>query len=195
MKNLFIALLLPFALIGSACADEEWNGNVNLFLGAKALDDTEWLANEQSESGILIDFGHDRWPLHIVIDMLRSNGDFEGLVYFPFSGTSYAEEEVITSELNLGVRHYFDVTPVMRPYIGGGLSLVKLEADWNIGPGLLIHDEGRGSGIWLNGGILWNLDAFNIGFDIRASVAEVDMDIGYYEGGGGHAGIILGYHW
>lgn len=197
MKSLLttMMLLLSVTLNGSAAAADGWNGNVNLLLGAKSLDNTEWFAYEHHETGILIDFAQDGWPVNIAIDLLRSHGDFSGLVYIPYDAIYPYEEDVVTREMNLGVRRYFDVNHTLRPYLGGGLALVKLEAEGSTTPGSVVHDEGTGSGIWLNGGFLWNLDAFNLGFDIRATIAEVDMDYGYFQGGGGHAGLLFGYHW
>jgi hypothetical protein len=191
---LSLLLILPLLFASSVHADDDWSGNVNLLLGSKALDDRDWLAYQQGEVGLFFDFRRTGWPVNIAIDMLSSSGDFSGLVYHPSVGIYYAEEEVITRELNLGVRHYFE-TSTMRPYFGGGLTLVSLETDWRIDSGAWQHDKGDGGGIWLDGGIVWDLDSFNIGFDARVSLADVDMDSGYYEGGGGHVGLILGYHW
>ncbi len=191
----FLLLALSLTFHNSAHAEGSWDGNVNLLLGSKALDDRDWLADEHGETGILFDFGRSDWPVHIAIDLLGSRGDFNGLAYHPVDGIVYVDEEVTTRELNLGVRHYFKLSPTMHPYMGGGVALISLKADWSINSGAMMHDDGRGSGIWLNGGIVWRLDAFNIGFDIRASVADVDMALGDYSGGGGHAGLLLGYHW
>ncbi|MCW8919482.1 MAG: hypothetical protein OQL08_11800 [Gammaproteobacteria bacterium] len=193
---LLLPLLLGGVVGGAAHADSDWGGNVNLLLGGKSLDDGDWLAHQQGEAGILLDFGRRDWPLHIAVDLLRSRGDFDGLVYYLPSTTLYhVEEEVTTRELNFGVRHYFDTASTMRPYIGGGMALVSLESDWRIDSGAWQHDKGEGTGIWLNGGILWGFGAFNLGFDVRLSVADVEMDLGTYKGGGGHTGLLLGYHW
>ena len=197
MKALSFSLLLSLSLLSNTNvrADDGWNGNVVLFLGSKVLDDRDWLADAHGEVGLLFDFGRSDWPVNIVINMMSSRGEFTGLVYDPGIGIIYAEEEVTTRELNLGVRHYFDVGTNMRPYFGGGLALISLEADGRTDYGAWWHEEGKGSGIWLNGGIKWDFNAFNIGFDIRSSVADVALDAGDYSGGGGHAGLVLGTHW
>lgn len=193
--QIFSLLLLPLLFAGSVHAADDWRGNVNLLLGSKGLDDRDWFAYQQGEVGILFDFGRSNWPVNIAIDMLHSRGDFDGLAYSPSVGIYHVEEEVSTRELNIGVRHYFEASSIMRPYFGGGLALVHLDTDWRIDSGAWQHDEGKGGGIWLDGGILWGFDHFNLGFDIRVSVAEVEMDLGNYEGGGGHAGLSLGYNW
>ena len=197
MKALFLPLLLSLALLSNtnARADDGWSGNVNLLLGSKGMSERDWLATAHGEVGLLFDFRHSDWPVNIAIDMLRSRGEFTGFAYDPGFAVVYVEEEVTTRELNLGVRHYFDLGTNMRPYFGGGLALISLEADWRTDSGAWWHDEGKGTGIWLNGGIKWELDAFNIGFDIRITGADVALDAGNFSGGGGHAGLVLGTHW
>jgi hypothetical protein len=193
-----LLLMIPLLFSSGVHASSDWSGNINLLLGAKSLDDRDWLAHEQGEVGLLFDFQPPGWPVSIAIDLLRSRGDFDGLVfsYRPSVLTiAHVEEEVTTRELNLGVRHYFDTASTMRPYVGGGLALVSLKSDWRIDSGAWQHDEGEGTGIWLNGGILWGFGNFNLGFDVRISAADVDMDLGTYKGGGGHTGLLLGYHW
>ena len=191
-----ILLCLPLFVTSPVHAEETgWSGNINLFLGSKGLSEQDWLASSHGETGILLDFGRTGWPVNIAIDMLSSRGEFSGLAYAPGPGIVYVEEEIRTREMNLGVRHYFDLNTNMHPYIGGGIALVSLEVETDIGPGLVAEDEGKGSGIWINGGAKWQLDAFNIGFDIRITAADVTLDAGDFSGGGGHAGLIMGYHW
>ena len=193
--SLFLLLSLPLLFTTTTHAEEGWSGNVNLLLGSKGMSDRDWLATSHGEVGVLLDFGRTDWPVNIAIDMLSSRGEFTGLAYGPGWGIVYVEEEVKTRELDLGVRHYFDLGTNMRPYFGGGLALVSLETDWRIDSGAWLHDEGKGGGLWLNGGLKWELDAFNIGFDVRVTAADVTVDGGDVSGGGGHAGLILGYHW
>jgi hypothetical protein len=197
MKTRLLSLLLalPLMFTGVTHADEDWNGNINLHLGSKVLNSDDWWAYSHGEVGIFIDVGHSSWPVNIVFDMLGSRGTFEGFDYAPIPGVFYVEEEVTTRELNLGVRHYFNARSSMRPYIGGGIAFITLESDTSIDLGPVIHDEGEGTGVWLGGGIIWGFNAFNLGFDMRVSAAEVEMNTGDYQGGGAHSALILGYHW
>ncbi len=196
MKKTFVWFLVAgaMALPGIASAQNS-TGNVNVFLGAKALDDDEWTADEQSEIGLLLDFAPQGWPINFAVDFLRSEGDETASGYIPGWGYVTAKEEVETTELNLGVRKYWDIAPNMHPYIGGGLAFIQLDGKWSISGLGSYEDDGDGTGIWLNGGITWTFDAFNVGLDVRYSQGEVFMDIGDYEGGGGHAGLVVGYHW
>jgi len=171
-------------------------GNLNLFLGAKTLDENDWLANAHGELGLMFDIGGEDWPVALAVDLLGSSGDFDGLVYSYWDrGIYYYEEEVRTRELNLGVRKYWELHGNMHPYFGGGLALVELKAKGRLDGGPTYRDSGSGSGLWLGGGIQWRFEQFNLGFDIRSSFAEVDLASGDYQGGGGHAGVVLGVNW
>lgn len=194
--------LRVFLLLGSMsllfpglAAAASWTGNFNAFFGGKALDDTDWFADEQAEVGARLDFRQTHWPVSFAADILFSNGDFDGIVFFPGLGVRAYHEDVKTSELNLGVRKYWGATSTIHPFLGGGLAFVRVNAKGDILGGSHISDKGDGTGIWLNGGLMWTFNSLNIGIDLRVTRAEVNMDAGDFEGGGGHAGILLGYHW
>ncbi len=196
MKLHVFFLLLPFSLFYSGMASAaSWTGNFNAFLGGKALDDNDWFADEQAEVGARLDFRQTHWPLSIAADVNFSEGDFNGNVFFPGLGVSAYREDVETCEFNLGVRKYWDSVSNMHPFVGGGLAYARVDATGDIIGGQHFSDRGDGIGIWLNGGILWTLNALNIGVDLRYTQVEVNMHAGDFEGGGGHAGILLGYHW
>ena len=62
--------------------------------------------------------------------------------------------------------------------------------------GLRASADDDAIGFWIGGGIYWTLgEHFNIGFDLRWSKAEVTINGVDGEAGGGHAGLLLGYHW
>lgn len=194
-KSVFLlATSLSLILPGAACA-AGWTGNLNGFIGGKALDDNDWFADEQAEVGARLDFRRTNWPISIATDVHFSSGDFNGYVFFPSSGVRYYKEDVETCEFNVGVRKYWDAVSNMHPFVGGGLAYVQLDAKGTVDGTTSLSDKGNGVGVWLNGGITWTLNAFNIGFDVRYTQAEVGLDAGDFEGGGGHAGVLLGYHW
>ena len=176
---------------------QDMTGNINVFLGAKALDEDDWEpVEDQSEFGIKLDLRSKDWPVNIAIDYLASKSDEESVLLFdPDLGTVELELEGETSELNLGVRKIWDHFPYVRPFIGGGLSFITAEAKGSA-LGVTISDDDSGVGIWIDGGVYWTLaDHFNIGLEAAFSSAEVtlfDVDV---EAGGGHFGILAGYHW
>lgn len=194
-KAITVLLLCLGATFTGAASAAGTTGNINAFLGAKVLDEDDWLANEHGEIGALIDFAGKDWPVHIAVDLLSSSGDFDGLVYSPSRGVTYYEEKVKTREMDLGVRKYWNVGGNMYPYLGGGLAFVKLKAEGRYPGEPSFSDSGSGTGLWLGGGIQWRINQLNIGFSIRASGANVELRGNDYHAGGGHSALIVGYHW
>lgn len=166
----------------SAYGQSDWTGNVNFFLGAKALEDEWEPAEEQTEFGVEIDFRQQDWPVNIAIDIFGAYGE-GSLIGIDF--------ESRTSELNVGVRKIWDKSPQVRPFIGGGVSFITGEFE-----GLNISDDDSSMGFWLGGGVYWALsEHFNLGLELKVSFAEVtifDVDV---DAGGGHFGLLIGYHW
>ena len=171
----------------------EWTGNVNIFLGAKALDEDDWSpADEQGEFGIKVDFRPKSWPVNIAIDFLGSSG--EGTAYDPYSRLTINLKSNIT-ELNVGIRKIWDNFPHVRPFIGGGLSFMNAEAEGSA-LGVTVSDSDTATGIWLGGGVYWTLsEHFNLGLELMYSSAKVEIFGVDADAGGGHFGVLAGYHW
>ncbi|MFZ5562708.1 MAG: hypothetical protein ACOZBW_01545 [Thermodesulfobacteriota bacterium] len=180
-----------FASPAFAQPKPEWTGNINVFLGAKALDEDEWEpAHEQSEMGVEIDFRQKEWPISIAIDLMGAYDD--GYIMTP---GSFILAESRTSEFNVGLRKIWDQFPHVRPFIGGGLSLITAEAEATT-YGLRISETDRSMGFWVGGGVYWTLNEhFNIGMELKSSWADVTLMGVDVNAGGGHFGLLAGYHW
>lgn len=177
--------------------------NINIFLGQKTLDSSDWGASsylgyglpldEQGEFGVLMDFAGYNWPVSIAVDLLGSarEEDFYSTTWGP--GTTTAS----TSELDVGVRKIFDIYGTsLHPYVGGGLALItgRIEDDYYYYG--ITDDEDTGLGIWLNGGIYWSFaEHFNLGVDLRVSDADVTLYGETVNAGGTHGGLMFGYRW
>ncbi|MBA7714980.1 hypothetical protein ES703_124015 [subsurface metagenome] len=195
MKKLVFLTITCFLLsIPNLAICGDWTGNINAFLGVKALDEDDWEPIEdQDEYGIKVDFKQKDWPVSIAIEYLVSSDDDTGLWYDPVIGIVIATVEGETSELCFGVRKIWDQSPKVRPFIGGGIAHISAEAKATT-LGFSASDDAIG--IWIGGGVYWTLgEHFNIGFDVRWSKAEVSSYNIDAEAGGSHAGLLLGFHW
>ena len=163
--------------------ESDWTGNANFFLGAKTLNGDEWEpADKQEEFGIEVDFKPQSWSVSIALELLSGSGE----------GTSGGYDfESKTSEINFGVRTIWDQFQRMRPFVGGGISIIRGELSANR------TSEARiGFGLWLCGGIYWTLaDHYNIGLEVKFSSAEINLFDVDFNAGGGHFGLLIGYHW
>jgi hypothetical protein len=171
-------------------------GNVNMFLGEKQLDNSDWNPpfDEQDEFGIMFDIGDRYWPVSFAVDLLGSSRTVDYID---------GDRTISTGELDLGVRKIFDIYGTsLHPYVGGGLALISATfEDYYFGYGTDTSEDSS-AGVWLNGGIYWTFgNIFNLGLDVRYSAADVTLynfDQARYEtvdAGGVHTGLILGVHW
>lgn len=181
---LYLTLLLLAAVPAFAAT-----GNVNLFLGQKSLDSSDWNApyDDQGEFGVLFDFRGESWPLSIAVDLLGSARTVD---------YGWFDRIASTTELDFGVRKNFDFPgSSAHPFIGGGLAIVTARLEDTSGLGTFYVDDSA-LGVWLNGGIYWTLgEHFNLGLQARYSQADVTLAGVSVNAGGTHAGIMLGYHW
>jgi opacity protein-like surface antigen len=190
MKKIVLAALLMSSIFNAHAYG--WTGNLNVFLGQKALDEEDFEPlDEQTQFGLLLDFKKENWPVSFAIDYLSSSDDITE--NDPFTGLGMAIE-VSTTELDVGLRKIFDGSESrLKPYIGGGIALIDVEIEASVMGFLSGTVEDDATGYWLNGGVYWTLgEGFNIGVDLRYSSADVEGELDI---GGTHLGLILGIHW
>jgi hypothetical protein len=192
-----ISLAVLFLLTLSPFHQAIASGNLDLFLGFKAMNKDDWdPVQAQGEGGLLLDFKGQDWPISIALDFLGSRRKEAGEFFVPGDGLVSADWEGRTSEFNGGVRKYWGSHKIIHPYIGGGLAFISAQLEAKTGRYDYVRDSDYGVGLWFNSGVTWTLsNHFNIGFDIRLSGAEVTIFDEKRRAGGFHSGLVLGYHW
>jgi len=195
-RNPFVFLfwiLFPSVLLCSnsdpAFAVGDWTGHVNFFLGQTYLRSSDWAPVErQNAYGLEIDFRKREWPFNIAIDVIGSDQEEDSLV----SGTGrVVQDSAEISELDLGIRKYWEQNTLFHPFVGGGLSLVTAEMQ-----SLGVEDDDDGVGFWLDAGISLALtEHFNMGVELRYSMAEVTLLGENRIAGGFSVGGLIGYRW
>ncbi len=184
--SFFLLVILMFSTIGSlasASQQSAWTWNLNAFLGSKTLDEDDWTpVEEQIEFGIEFDFRRGNWPISIVIEYFNAADD---------ANLWSMEIESKTSELNVGVRKTWNHFQYIHPFIDGGVSFINGEFK-----ALGMSDDDSSGGAWIGGGIYWTLDEhLNIGLEVKGSSADVNLFGVDVDAGGGHYGLLVGYHW
>lgn len=189
-----ISFLFLFSSSSVYAQSSSSTGNINILLGAKALDEDDWEpVDEHAEFAIKFDFRPASWPVNLAID-LRGSASDEETFFDPFFGTIEVEAE--TTEWNFGVRKIWEDYHLVRPFIGGGLSLGRAEMTVTI-PGVGSASESdSGIGIWIGGGVYWTLaEHFNLGLELMISTIDIEIAGVDTDAGGGHFGFLAGYHW
>jgi len=186
-------ILFPSVLLCSTSepvfAEGDWTGHVNFFLGQTYLRSSDWAPVERQDAyGLEIDFRKREWPFNIAIDVIGSDQEEDSLV----SRTGrVVQNSAEISELDLGVRKYWDQNPLFHPFVGGGLSLVTAEMQ-----SLGVEDDDDSVGFWLDSGISLALtEHFNMGVEVRYSMAEVTLLGENRMAGGFSVGALIGYRW
>ena len=190
----------------------EGTGNVNFFLGQKSLDDAAWAPGDQQfEVGVETSWGKYSWPVLLAVDFFWSKD--QPTVDAPPSETFSGEESLSTMELGLGFRKIWRAGSA-RPYWGAGVVVIearqekiKEERLGGVPFGVsTVKHSARGIGGWLDGGVFWRMtQRFNLGLAVRYSLAAADLleysvrardyREDWFNAGGFHAGLILGWGW
>ena len=180
-------LLLAAALVAAPLlpAHADWDGDLNVVLGAKRLDSDPWKPiDSQPSFGLMSDLRRDDWPLNLALDVYYSgdNGTANGIT-----------RDGSTTEVNLGIRKIFRVTQAMRPFIGVGSSFVGAHLKDSSAGQPSRSDSDTGAGVWIGGGIYWTLaDALNVGFNLKYSSAKVTLLDERFDAGGKMFGTVIG---
>jgi hypothetical protein len=193
-----LSLVLPFTPAVAGDPD----GHVNVFLGQKFLASADWdPVQQQPEFGAIMSFGNSDWPVLIAVDVMTSAKKVDVRGQFG----SWATRTAATIEGAFGARKIWNLGDT-HPYVGGGIALISAREKFEFeSAGITFADADDTSiGPWVSGGVFWRLgNRFNLGFDVRYSTANVDLEFdGSFfvsdekkKAGGFHAGLTLGFGW
>ena len=187
-QKYFYRLILTLLLVSAASYAGDWTGNINAFMGLKALDSEDWSDEfqEQTEGGILFDIQKKDWPVCAVIESMYSMDEDEILG---------VEFDVSTTELFLGVGKTWKPNSTIRPYVRAGINFASIDQKVTSGYESHTFDE-SGTGYAISGGVYWTISQhFNLGLGARYSKANIDFGNFEAEAGGTHSGLVIGYHW
>ena len=181
MQAIVPVVLSGSILCGAALAA---GGEASLLLGQRALSEDEFEdagADTTNQFGVAVSLDFD-WPVALAFDLLSSSDDqtLDLSTSFPYQVAT----DVETLEFDVGIRKFFLEESRFRPYIGGGVAWVQLEAQQvetlSLGPGIeqetiVVDDDDSGAGVWLDGGCMYRFGSFHVGVDVRWSDASADL--------------------
>lgn len=151
------------------------------------MDSNDWPDLDTHFSmGIFFDIKKDSWPISITVD-ITDTGDkhrHNGL-----------EDLGHTTEYHLGVRKIFmNHNPIIQPYIGGGISFMYAELEYETNSTTMTDDD-RATGGWFGVGMYYqaNPKLVVLGLDVRYSHAKVSLFNKERNAGGFHSGVTVGY--
>lgn len=164
-----------------------WTANLFGVFGVRNLKGSDFdPVEDQSNTGIMFDFGKKEWPMHICLEYFNSS-DSES------QGTT--DYELSVSEMNIGLRYVIDIPE--RPITlqaGGGISFIDIELETST-PFLTVADDASTHGYWVAAGAYYRWqDRFLLGFDIHYTDARSRVGgTGSVNSGGWQSNLIAGF--
>ena len=190
---LLLAVMLMTFLAPSAFAQSEWTGNLNALIGKRMLEDSKWKPLEDHWGGGLeYDFKKRSWPVSVVLSISGSAEDEDVCCISDGIFLHSVNNRVETVEFSAGLKKYFATGGNAYPYIAVGGSYIEVETISETG-NLLERGDDSTTGGFVNGGVMWKFDIFNVGFDVRrvfGTSLENDFDVDYYQ-----YTVLLGFGW
>jgi len=178
-----LSLCLAVALISTPALA---GGNLNFSLGQRSLDSNDYEpVDDQTYIGATIDWDNMEWPVNLA-----------GGLYFSSEEESIGSTDVTASiiEATFGVMKTWGEGKTMHPFLGGGLGVVRVEAEID-DPLISAKEDDTGAAFYTEGGIYWSLSqAFNLGVSGRfmtapsIEIAGEDFDTTYFQ-----VGILAGW--
>ena len=153
-KPLSAALVV---LIAGVCgAPALAGGNANFLVGGRSVGDEDFWGDNQDQtaSGVIVDFGKQGWPIHIALANIDSSSESSDV-----TGT--------VSEISIGIMKVWEPQGTTRPYVGTGVAAVRAVFTDDVGGGdLVLHDTT--SAFYVDAGVFWRTGRrFNIGLGTR----------------------------
>jgi opacity protein-like surface antigen len=163
-------------------------GNVNFSLGNRSLDDNATApVDEQMFVGGYMDFEIKDWPVALAGGLYRSSKS---------DSTQGLDVEATITEISFGAVKNWTVLGNMHPFAGGGLSMVKVEAEVSDAFFSEKADDTNLSA-YAEGGVFWTLaNVMNLGVQGRftrgssADLGGASFDPDYFQ-----LGVIAGFGW
>jgi opacity protein-like surface antigen len=186
--------LAPFLALGclwtslAVPAHADWNGDLNVVLGAKRLDEDPWKPiDSQPSFGLMFDGRQPDWPLNLALDIYHSSDQ----------GTAGGvTRDGSTTEINPGMRKIWRAGGSLRPFVGVGSSFVRASLKDSSAGVPSRSDSDWGAGVWISGGLYWTLArSLNIGFNLKYSSAKVTLLDQRFDAGGRFFGTLIGLSW
>jgi hypothetical protein len=160
-------LLLLGVCLSAAGNVQAGEGNAHLLGGVRTLDNQFWRpVDDQFVGGVQVDFGGSHWPLHLQTGLHRSEEDHRRSECFILCNFGGVEVKGEIWELSFGVLKMWRKGNLVRPFAGGGMSVLDAELRDNT---TRTKAEDRSPGVYASGGVLWRREdsriSFNTGFE------------------------------
>ncbi|VAX15028.1 hypothetical protein MNBD_NITROSPINAE01-1652 [hydrothermal vent metagenome] len=200
-RPLIFSLMVMLAITFTApvsFAESEWTGNINALVGKRMLENSKWEPlDDQWGGGLEFDFKQKSWPVSILFSVSGSSKDEDICCVSDGIFLYSVNNKVETLEMSAGLKKYFALGGNAFPYVAVGGSYIEVETSSEAGSfvsgSLLSRGNDSTTGGFVNGGVMWKMEMFNVGFDIRklfGTSLKNGFDVDYYQ-----YSLLLGFGW
>ncbi len=169
-------------------------GDVMFVFGQRTLDDDAKPVEDQDVYGVNALFKVDGWPVALALGFETSESDDARRDIGPLE----FEVKATLLEAYIGVGKIWDNAGTIRPFIGGGITLLGIEGERTL---LLTGDNEDDDDMvfapYVNAGVFWRIhERFNLGVGLRyvffadATIFNEEFDVNYLQFGG-----LAGWGW
>jgi len=179
------ATIILLLLTTSITNADEWSGHFSGSAGLKTMNSNDWPdLNKHFSMGFITDVKKNSWPISIALDIMDTGDkhDHDGVTDLGH-----------TTELHLGVRKIImSRYPKIQPYIGGGVSFMSAEQEYEETDHKVKQDD-QGLGGWFGAGLYYEvISLLVVGLDVRLSYGEVTLFDEKLNAGGIYTGVTIG---
>lgn len=173
-----LAPVQPPPVVANSAGGAILPNRVTLYVGQRSLDEDDWTPLED-QTAFAIEFAHEPEDSVIGFELGLAGSADDTIV-------NGVDVEARTAELYAGVvKSFLRNKGAVRPYIGGGISLISAEIEASAG-GQTVDDDDSSVAGYLHGGAAVHLgSAFYLGVDLRVlfgsevSLFGFDIDADY----------------
>lgn len=184
-KLVLVAACVAVALCGAPAFA---GGNVNFSLGNRSLNDNAAApVDEQPFIGGYMDFQVKDWPIDLAGGFYRSSES---------DSVAGLDVKATITEVSFGAMKNWNVMGNMHPFAGGGLSMMKVEAEVS-DQFFTVKEDDTNQAFYAEGGVYWTIaNVMNLGVHGRfsrgsaATLGGADFDADYFQ-----VGVLAGFGW
>jgi hypothetical protein len=190
--NYFVLLMAFLAGAPGPVFCSDYTGHCSVAAGGLATGNkfsSAFNIDRQGEIGLTFDVKKTNWPISIAFDSSFLHAESK------ISENQYNLEEnkktsFFRSDTSLGIKKIFNLSPVVKPFIGNGLYFVRIYGKYSDDRKMI-----AGIGYWLGAGVYFDLTkSFTCGFSWKMSRADIKIFNIKSNVGGNHFSLITGFH-
>jgi hypothetical protein len=189
LARYLVAALIVAAVPATASAD-----SVSAIVGIRDFEEEDDLYPSDRHDFFLLQYEivTEAIPVSVNLGLQMTSEDNK---FFSGLGTEFSRE-ISVMQLDLGMVKVWEKYTYLRPYVGGGFSIVNLEDETtNIATGVTISDDDITPGLFFNGGVYARLgERLNIGVDARIlRLADLDLEVTETDANSFQLGLLVGW--